>query len=76
MRFAAVICEYNPFHRGHLYQLNRIKDSFDGVICVMSGDAVQRGDFAVAGKYLRARAALECGADLVLELPAPWCCAS
>ncbi|MBO4453215.1 MAG: nucleotidyltransferase family protein [Clostridia bacterium] len=75
-RIAAVICEYNPFHRGHEYQLNEIKKSFGGVICVMSGDLVQRGDTAIAGKYERAKAALMCGADLVLELPAPWCCSS
>ncbi|MBR0230800.1 MAG: nucleotidyltransferase family protein [Clostridia bacterium] len=75
-RFCAVICEYNPFHRGHLFQLNKIKERFGASVCVMSGDLVQRGDIAVADKYTRARAALECGADLVLELPAPWCCAS
>lgn len=74
--FAAVICEYNPFHRGHLFQLENIKKRFPAVVCIMSGDLVQRGETAVAGKYIRARAALECGADLVLELPAPWCCSS
>ncbi len=74
--FVSVICEYNPFHYGHEHQIKRLKNEFDGVVCIMSGDIVQRGTFAVAGKYLRARAALECGADLVLELPLPWCCAS
>ena len=75
-RICAVICEYNPFHRGHLFQLNRIKENSGAAVCIMSGDLVQRGDIALADKYTRARAALECGADLVLELPAPWCCAS
>ena len=75
-RFASVICEYNPFHYGHLHQLERIKSEFGAVVCIMSGDVVQRGDCAVAGKYVRARAAVESGADLVLELPAPWCFAS
>ena len=75
-RFVSVICEYNPFHFGHKYQLDLLKDSFDGVVCIMSGDIVQRGTPAVADKYLRAEAALKSGADLVLELPIPWCCAS
>jgi predicted nucleotidyltransferase len=74
--FVSVICEYNPFHYGHEHQIKQLKNEFDGVVCIMSGDIVQRGTFAVAGKYLRARAALECGADLVLELPLPWCCSS
>lgn len=75
-RFAAVICEYNPFHFGHKYQMEALKAEFDGVICVLSGDMVQRGSLAVADKYLRAEAALKSGADLVLELPIPWCCSS
>lgn len=75
-RFVSVICEYNPFHFGHKYQLDLLKESFDGVVCIMSGDIVQRGTPAVADKYLRAETALKSGADLVLELPIPWCCAS
>lgn len=75
-RYAAVICEYNPFHFGHKFQMDELKKSFDGVICIMSGNIVQRGSVAVADKYLRAEAALKSGADLVLELPVPWCCSS
>ncbi len=75
-RYVSVICEYNPFHFGHEYQLNELKREFDGIICIQSGDIVQRGSVAVADKYLRAEAALKSGADLVLELPMPWCCSS
>lgn len=74
--FVAVICEYNPFHFGHRHQINELKKSFDGVACIMSGNIVQRGSVAIADKYIRAEAALKSGADLVLELPVPWCCAS
>ena len=75
-RCVSVICEYNPFHFGHLYQLDFLKQRFEGIVCIMSGDIVQRGSIAVAGKYLRAEAALRSGANLVLELPIPWCCSS
>ncbi len=75
-RFVSVICEYNPFHFGHRFQMETLKSEFDGVACIMSGDIVQRGSAAVANKYLRAEAALKNGADLVLELPIPWCCSS
>ncbi len=75
-QYVSVICEYNPFHFGHKFQLEQLKSRFDGVVCIMSGDIVQRGSVAIADKYLRAKAALCCGADLVLELPIPFCCAS
>lgn len=75
-RFVSVICEYNPFHFGHKFQLDELKKHFDGVVCIMSGDIVQRGTPAIAGKYLRAETALNNGADLVLELPIPWSCSS
>lgn len=72
-----IICEYNPFHNGHLRQINEIKRTSDApIICVMSGSFTQRGEAAVTDKYTRARMALECGADVVLELPAPYCFAS
>jgi predicted nucleotidyltransferase len=72
MKTAAVIAEYNPFHKGHEYLLRRIrKDSgADFIVVMMSGDFVQRGEPAVIDKYGRTRAALLGGADLVLELPA------
>ena len=71
----AVICEYNPFHNGHKYQLEYIKKNF-GLPCVgiMSGDFVQRGEIAFADKYSRAEKAAEHGADVILELPFPFCC--
>ncbi len=72
----AVICEYNPFHYGHLYQLSRLKEQFSAVVCILGGNLSQRGEVAVSDRYVRARAAVEAGADLVLELPLPWCCSS
>ncbi|MBO5870881.1 MAG: nucleotidyltransferase family protein [Clostridia bacterium] len=75
-KYVSVICEYNPFHFGHRFQMDQLKKSFDGVVCIMSGDIVQRGSVAVADKYLRAETALKNGADLVLELPIPFCCSS
>lgn len=78
MKIAAVIAEYNPFHNGHAYQLRRIKEDYgyDFVIVVMSGDFTQRGEPAIADKYVRTRMALLGGADLVIELPAYYACAS
>ena len=54
-RYSAIICEYNPFHHGHLYQIEALKKEYDGIICIMSGNLVQRGEVAVAEKYLRAK---------------------
>ena len=72
-----IVCEYNPFHNGHLHQINEIKKATDEpIICVMSGNFTQRGEIAIADKYARAKAALECGADLVVELPIPFCISS
>lgn len=72
MKNAAVVCEYNPFHTGHMYQLERAKKELcaDNIIGIMSGNYVQRGDIAVYPKQIRAKAAISCGMDLVLELPA------
>ena len=73
-----VAAEYNPFHLGHALQLEKSKEILPdaAVICVMSGDFVQRGDAAIFPKHLRAEAAVRSGADLVLELPLPWCLSS
>lgn len=66
----AVISEFNPFHNGHKYLLNKAKNTVnEPVIAVMSGSFVQRGEVAVCDKFARARTALQNGADLVLELP-------
>lgn len=73
MKTAAVICEYNPFHYGHKFQLDETrKAGATHIVCVMSGNFTQRGDVAVFDKYLRAKTALENGADLVLELPTKY----
>ena len=72
MTTVGVICEYNPFHNGHLRQFSLIRERFGAdtaVVCLMSGNYVQRGAPAVFDKQTRARAAALCGADLVLELP-------
>lgn len=73
MAVFGIIAEYNPFHNGHMYQINKIKQSGEHtVVVVMSPDVVQRGDFAMLSKFTRAKAALMCGADLVLEIPAVY----
>ena len=72
MQTVGVICEYNPFHLGHARQLAMIRQQLGGdaaVVCLMSGNYVQRGEPAVFDKRVRARAAVDAGADLVLELP-------
>ncbi len=78
MTTVAVICEYDPFHRGHALQIEGIRKVFGPdttVVSLMSGNVVQRGRLALYPKHARAAAALSCGADLVLELPAPYACA-
>ena len=75
MKICAVVCEYNPFHFGHAYQISEMKKR-GAVIAVMSGSFMQRGDAAVLSKYDRAEIAVRCGADLVLELPFPYSSAS
>ncbi len=74
----AVICEYDPFHRGHerLLSLARELHPECDIISVMSGNTVQRGDLALYDRYVRAEAAAVCGCSLVLELPYPYSCAS
>ena len=71
MKITGIIAEYNPFHRGHKYQIDYCKKELhsDYVIVAMSGDYVQRGTPALLPKHARAEMALRCGADLVLELP-------
>lgn len=75
MPIAGIIAEYNPLHAGHVHlmeEARRLLGPDTAILCVMSGDFVQRGDFALASKRARAAAAVESGADLVLELPLPW----
>ena len=69
---AGIICEYNTFHNGHKYQIETTKKAAgcEYIVCAMSGSMVQRGDAAIYDKWTRCRAAIEGGADLVVELPA------
>lgn len=79
MKIIGIICEYNPFHLGHLYHIEesrRLDGEDSAIVCVMSGDFVQRGEAAVFSKFARAEAAVRCGADLVFELPLPWALSS
>jgi len=72
-----IVCEFNPFHRGHQFLLDAARErGAERIVCVMSGNTLQRGEFAVADAYARAEVAVRCGADLVLELPFPWCSGS
>lgn len=71
MKVAGVIAEYNPFHNGHQYHLEQTRKltGADYIVVIMSGDFVQRGGPAITDKYLRAKSALENGADLVIQMP-------
>lgn len=72
MKKVGIICEYNPLHNGHLYQMRKIREQFGedcAIVCAMSGSFVQRGAPAIFDKSVRAKAAVLCGSDLVLELP-------
>lgn len=71
MEIIGIICEYNPLHIGHKKQINKIRLMYPDsrIVCLMSGNYVQRGAPAIFDKSLRAQAAISCGADLVLELP-------
>ena len=77
-KVCAIICEYDPFHSGHRHHLSEARkgSGADYLICIMSGVLTQRGNFARYDKYIRARSALLHGADLVLELPVRFSCAS
>ena len=78
MKVAGIIAEYNPFHKGHQYHIEetRKKTGADYVIVVMSGNYVQRGEPAIADKYMRTQMALFGGADLVIEMPTIYATAS
>ena len=75
MKTAAIITEYNPFHNGHKYQIDSLRKLIGedtAVIAIMSGNFTQRGELAVTDKTVRARAAVDSGVNLVLELPFPY----
>ncbi|MCC8073904.1 MAG: nucleotidyltransferase family protein [Clostridiales bacterium] len=67
-----IICEFNPFHAGHKYLIDSVKQDKNGIICIMSGNIMQRGTFAVKDKFSRTKDALNNGADLVIELPCAY----
>lgn len=74
MRTVGIIAEYNPFHRGHEYQIRQAREALgaDWIVAAVSGDFVQRGEPAVFDKYTRTAMALSCGVDLVIELPSAF----
>ena len=79
MKITGIICEYNPFHLGHQKQIDlirRVNGTDSGIVCLMSGNFVQRGTPAIVDKLRRAKAAVLCGADLVLELPVTYALSS
>ncbi|MBE6547729.1 MAG: nucleotidyltransferase family protein [Ruminococcaceae bacterium] len=74
MENVGIVCEYNPFHSGHKHQISLLREGgAKCIICVMSGNFTQRGEPAIADKYTRAKMAISEGADIVLELPFPYC---
>ena len=79
MKTVGIICEYNPLHKGHVKQFSQIRHLLGeeaAIVCLMSGNFVQRGMPAIVDKSLRAKAAIQCGADLVLELPITYALSS
>lgn len=79
MKVVGIIAEYNPFHLGHAYQIQKAHELFGedaAIVAVMSGSFVQRGEPAITSKWIRTQAALQCGVDLVIELPFTFACAS
>ena len=77
MKVSGIVCEYNPFHNGHLYHIRKTRENgATHIVAVMSGNFVQRGDVAVIDKLERARLAVRSGADLVIELPVQYSLAS
>lgn len=78
MKIVGLITEYNPFHKGHAYHIQRAKEltGADACVVVMSGNYVQRGTPAFMDKYTRTAIALNHGADVIFELPLPFACSS
>ena len=78
MKVVGIVAEYNPFHNGHMYQMRKVKEETgaDYVVVAMSGNFLQRGVPALCDKFIRTEMALQCGADLVIEIPTLWATAS
>lgn len=73
MRIAGIIAEYDPFHNGHAYHIAKTKEAgAEAIVVAIGGEFTQRGEPAWCSKYTRAKAALSCGADLVIEIPLPY----
>lgn len=74
MKILAIICEFNPFHNGHKYLIEKAKEitECDAVLCIMSGSFTQRGEMCIADKYTRAKHAVLGGTDCVIQLPSPF----
>ena len=64
-----IVAEFNPFHNGHKYLIEKARENCDGIVAVMSPNVCQRGEFSVYDKFSRAKAAVAEGVDLVVELP-------
>ena len=71
MKVCGIVAEYNPFHNGHKYQIEKVKEELqpDAIVAVMSGNFVQRGQPAIFDKWARTQMALSNGIDMVIELP-------
>ncbi len=76
MKTGAVIAEFNPIHAGHKILIDTMRDENDACVAIMSGNFVQRGECAIFEKTARAKSAIACGVDLVLELPAVYALSS
>lgn len=77
MKVAGIIAEYDPLHTGHAWQIKKAKSlGAECIVCVMSPDVVQRGGVSILPIQVRVQAALLCGADLIIELPAPYAASS
>ena len=77
-RVLGIIAEYNPFHNGHLYHIKQSieQDNSDSVVCVVSGNFVQRGNTSIIDKWTKTKMAIANGADLVIELPTVYATSS
>lgn len=74
MKAIGIVAEYNPFHNGHLYQINKIKEKYKDykIVVVMTGNFTERGEVSILDKFSRSEIAIQNGVDLVVELPFPF----
>ena len=78
MKTVGIVSEYNPFHNGHKYQIEKVKKELnaDNVVCIMSGNYTQRGELSIIDKYKKSEITVNNGADLVIELPFVYACST